>query len=128
MPPLALLAVLLAAATHATWNLYAKRAAKSQHFVWMYSVASVLIYTPIVAWILMFDRLAFGTPHWLALLATGILHLCYSLVLQAGYRVSDLSLVYPLARGSGPLLSFLGAVLLLGEHVTWLSVLGVILV
>jgi drug/metabolite transporter (DMT)-like permease len=128
MPPLALLAVLLAAATHATWNLYAKRAAKSEHFVWMYSVASVLLYTPIVAWILLFDRPVFETEHWLALLATGVLHLGYSLVLQAGYRVSDLSLVYPLARGSGPLLSFLGAVLLLEERVTWLSVLGVILI
>jgi drug/metabolite transporter (DMT)-like permease len=128
MPPLALLAVLLAAATHATWNLYAKRAAKSEHFVWMYSVASVLLYTPIVARILLFDRPVFEMQHWLALLATGVLHLGYSLVLQAGYRVSDLSLVYPLARGSGPLLSFLGAVLLLEERVTWLSVLGVILI
>ncbi len=128
MPPLALLAVLLAAATHATWNLYAKRAAKSQHFVWMYSVASVVLYTPIVAWILHFHRPQFELEHWLALLATGVLHLGYSLVLQAGYRASDLSLVYPIARGSGPLLSFFGAVLLLGEHATWLSVLGVVLV
>lgn len=128
MPLLALLAVLLAAATHATWNLYAKRAAKSLHFVWMYSVASVLIYTPIVAWILIFERPRFEAIHWLALFATGVLHLCYSLILQAGYRASDLSLVYPLARGSGPLLSFFGAALLLGERVTWLSMLGVGLV
>ena len=128
MPPLALLAVLLAAATHATWNFYAKRAAKSQHFVWMYSVASVVLYTPIVAWILTYHRPQFELEHWLALLATGVLHLGYSLVLQAGYRASDLSLVYPIARGSGPLLSFFGAVLLLGEHANWLSVLGVILV
>ncbi len=128
MPPLALLAVLLAAATHATWNLFAKKAAKSRHFVWMYSVASVVIYTPIVAWLLIFERPQFGPLHWLALLATGVLHLCYSLVLQAGYRASDLSLVYPIARGSGPLLSFFGAALLLGERVTWVSVLGVALV
>jgi drug/metabolite transporter (DMT)-like permease len=128
MPLLALLAVLLAAATHATWNLYAKRAAKSQHFVWMYSLYSVLLYTPIVTWILIVERPQFAPVHWLALLATGILHLCYSLVLQAGYRASDLSLVYPLARGSGPLLSFFGAVILLGEPVTWLSLLGVAMV
>lgn len=128
MSPLALLAVLLAAATHATWNLYAKRAAKALHFVWMYSVASILIYSPIVAWIVYFERPQFETLHWVALFATGVLHLCYSLILQAGYRASDLSLVYPLARGSGPLLSFLGAALLLGEHVTWLSMLGCALV
>jgi drug/metabolite transporter (DMT)-like permease len=128
MSPLALLAVLLAAVTHATWNLYAKRAAKSRHFVWMYSVGSVALYTPIVAWIVIHDRPQFEAVHWCALFGTGVLHLGYSLVLQAGYRASDLSLVYPLARGSGPLLSFFGAVLLLGERATWVSVLGVILV
>lgn len=128
MPPLALLAILLAAASHATWNLYAKRAAKSRHFVWMFSVASIVLYTPAVAWILATERPDFQAIHWLALLATGVLHLCYSLVLQAGYRASDLSLVYPIARGSGPLLSFFGAALLLNEQVTWLSMLGVVLV
>jgi drug/metabolite transporter (DMT)-like permease len=49
-------------------------------------------------------------------------------MLQAGYRASDLSLVYPLARGSGPLLSFFLAVAILGEHITRLSVLGVFFV
>ena len=128
MPLIALIAVLTAAATHATWNLYAKRAAGSRHFVWLYSVASVLFYTPVVAWVLWHERPQFQSVHWLALLATATLHLGYSLMLQAGYRASDLSLVYPLARGSGPLLSFFAAVLLLGERLTWLSVLGVALV
>lgn len=128
MPLVALLAVLLAAATHATWNLYAKRAAGSRHFVWLYSVGSVLLYSPIVLWILLTERPHFTTVHWLALLATAVLHLGYSLMLQAGYRASDLSLVYPLARGSGPLLSFFAAVVLLGERLTWLSMFGVVLV
>lgn len=128
MPLIAVCAVLLAAATHATWNLYAKRAAGSRHFVWLYSLGSVLIYSPIVLWIAVVERPVFELQHWLALGATAVLHLGYSLVLQAGYRASDLSLVYPLARGSGPLLSFVAAVTLLGERVTWLSVLGVVLV
>lgn len=128
MPLSALIAVLAAAAMHAIWNLYAKRAAGSRHFVWLYSVASIAIYTPVVAWIVWHERPQFEPIHWLALLATSTLHLGYSLMLQAGYRASDLSLVYPLARGSGPLLSFFAAVLLLGERITWLSVLGVVLV
>lgn len=128
MPLTALLAVLLAAATHATWNLYAKRAAGSRHFIWLYSTGSVLVYAPIVLWIVLVDRPAFELRHWLALTATAVLHLGYSLILQAGYRASDLSLVYPLARGSGPLLSFFAAVVLLGEHITGLSVVGVVLV
>ena len=128
MPLLALLAVLLAATTHATWNLYAKRAAGSQHFIWLYSAASVVLYAPVVTWIVVTQRPQFGAIQWLALLGTATLHLGYSLMLQAGYRASDLSVVYPLARGSGPLLSFFAAVLLLGEQVTLLSILGVVLV
>jgi drug/metabolite transporter (DMT)-like permease len=128
MPLIALAAVLLAALTHATWNLAAKRAAGSRHFVWLYSVGSVIVYTPAVVWVVITQRPQFERHHWIALLATAVLHLCYSLMLQAGYRASDLSLVYPLARGSGPLISFFAAVLLLGERVTWLSVLGVVLV
>jgi drug/metabolite transporter (DMT)-like permease len=128
MPLFALAAVLLAALTHATWNLAAKRATGSRHFVWLYSVGSCVVYAPAIVWVLVTQRPAFGAVHWLALCATGVLHLCYSLMLQAGYRASDLSLVYPLARGSGPLISFVAAVALLGEQVTWLSILGVVLV
>jgi drug/metabolite transporter (DMT)-like permease len=128
MPALALAAILLAALTHATWNLAAKRAADSRHFVWMYSALTVLLYLPIVAWIVWTTRPQFAAIHWLALSATAALHIGYSLMLQAGYRASDLSLVYPLARGSGPLLSFFLAVVLLGENVSWISVLGVLLV
>jgi len=128
MPTLALLAVLFAAATHATWNLYAKRAAGSRHFVWMYSALSVALYTPVVIWIVIAMQPRFTVTHWLALSATAVLHIGYSLMLQAGYRVSDLSLVYPLARGSGPLLSFFLAALLLGERITWLSIVGVLLI
>jgi drug/metabolite transporter (DMT)-like permease len=128
MPALAFAAVLLAAATHATWNLYAKRAAGSRHFVWLYSMGSIVLYLPIVSWILLEQRPHFGRLQWLALLGTSVLHLGYSLVLQAGYRVSDLSLVYPIARGSGPLLSFVGATLLLGEQPTVLAGLGLVLI
>jgi drug/metabolite transporter (DMT)-like permease len=124
VPLFAVIAVLLASATHATWNLAAKRAAGSRHFVWMYSIGSVALYLPIVLWILVTDRPHWGRDQWLALCGTSVFHLGYSLVLQAGYRASDLSLVYPLARGSGPLLSFAGAVLFLGERLTWLAGLG----
>jgi drug/metabolite transporter (DMT)-like permease len=94
----------------------------------MYSALSAALYLPIVVGILWTTRPVFELRHWLALLATSVLHIGYSLMLQAGYRASDLSLVYPLARGSGPLLSFLLAVVLLGESVTWLSIVGVVLV
>src|SRR5262249_798725 len=120
--------VLLAAFTHATWNYWAKRAAASRHIVWLYSVGSALLYSPILIWILIFDRPHFAAVHWAALLGTSVLHMGYAMLLQAGYRVSDLSLVYPIARGTGPLLSFVAATLLLGEPANSLSVLGVVLI
>lgn len=128
MPVLALIAVLLAAVTHSTWNLYAKKAAGSRHFVWLYSVGSIVLYLPIIAWIMVYERPHLGTIEYLALTATAVLHTGYSLVLQAGYRTSDLSLVYPIARGSGPLLSFVGATILLGERPTVLAGLGLVLI
>jgi drug/metabolite transporter (DMT)-like permease len=124
MPLLALIAVLLAAATHATWNLFAKKAAGSRHFVWLYSIGSVVLYLPVIVWIVVEERPHFGAMQCVALTGTSVLHLGYSLALQAGYRTSDLSLVYPIARGSGPLLSFVGATLLLGERPTVLAGLG----
>jgi drug/metabolite transporter (DMT)-like permease len=128
MPLLALIAVLLAAVTHSTWNLYAKKAAGSRHFVWLYSVGSIVLYLPIIAWIMAYERPHFGVIECLALTATAVLHTGYSLALQAGYRTSDLSLVYPIARGSGPLLSFVGATILLGERPTLLAGLGLVLI
>ena len=128
MPVLALIAVLLAAVTHSTWNLYAKKAAGSRHFVWLYSVGSVILYLPIIMWIMVYERPHLGRIEYLALTTTAVLHTGYSLVLQAGYRTSDLSLVYPIARGSGPLLSFVGATVLLGEQPTVLAGLGLVLI
>src|SRR6185437_10409240 len=128
MPFLALIAVLAAAVTHSTWNLFAKKAAGSRHFVWLYSVGSLVLYTPVIAWVFWTQKPHFGERECLALTGTSVLHLAYSLTLQAGYRASDLSLVYPIARGSGPLLSFAGAAILLGEPPTLLSGLGLILI
>ena len=128
MPLLALCAVLLAACTHATWNLAAKRAAGSRHFVFWYSAVSALLYLPIIIFLILTTEPDFGLIHWLALLGSSVLHIGYSMTLQAGYRHADLSLVYPLARGSGPLLSFFLAVTLLGEAISWQSVMGVLLI
>jgi drug/metabolite transporter (DMT)-like permease len=128
MPLAALFAVLLAACTHASWNLVAKTAARSRHFVWLYSMASLFIWTGPAIWVLVHTHWHPGPQPWLALVATALLHLAYSLALQSGYRAGDLSLVYPIARGTGPLLSFAGAALLLGERPGWIPLVGVLLV
>src|SRR6185436_3593237 len=62
------------------------------------------------------------------IVGSGLIHVGYFFLLLRGYRAGDLSLVYPLARGTGPLLATAGAVALFGEHPTWLSVTGALLV
>ena len=69
-----------------------------------------------------------GWLEWSVLLASALVHLVYFTTLLRGYRLSDLTVVYPLARGTGPLLSSLGAVLLLGERLGLVGVLGVVAV
>src|SRR5882672_994560 len=128
MTSAALCLVLLAALTHARWNSSAKYAAESRHFIWLFSAGSVLVYGPVVLAVLLVERPVFETRHWLALAATSVLHLLYSLSLQTGYRHSDLSVVYPIARGTGPLLSFIGAAILLGETPTTQSIAGLLLI
>jgi drug/metabolite transporter (DMT)-like permease len=128
MPLTAVALVLVAAFTHATWNLFAKRAAASRHFVWLYSVGAVILWTPIAAAIACSAGPAFGLPVWGAFAVTGALHMAYSLGLQRAYAVGDLSVVYPVVRGTGPLLSFLGAIALLGERPSAMAALGAAMV
>lgn len=121
MPPVALALVLVAAVTHATWNLLAKRAARVRHFVFLYSCMAVALWSPVLLFV---DAPEPGARVIVALVGTAAIHLAYSLMLQYAYSVADLSLVYPVIRGTGPLLAFLGATLFLGERPTPLSLLG----
>lgn len=128
MPFTAFLLVTLAAIAHATWNFLAKRAAQSKHLIWFSSATEALLFAPVAAWILKNVWTTLGFRSALFLLATGLLHLLYTESLLRGYRAGDLTMVYPLARGTGPLLSFLGAVVLLHEHLSLLAATGAVLV
>ncbi len=66
-----------------------------------------------------------GWREWAAVLASAIVHLLYFTTLLRGYRLADLTVVYPIARGTGPLLSATGAVWLLGERLSLLGMAGV---
>lgn len=128
MPLIALALVLCAAVLHASWSIAARRAASRGHpgvpFVWLYSAIGNLFWAPVLAWILVESPPPLRLSTLLSLLATGTLHLAYGLVLQHAYKVSELSVVYPVARGLGPTLSTLGAVLLLHERPGPLAMLG----
>lgn len=128
MTTFALLLVLLSALFHATWNLFAKRSSGGAPFVWLFDTVSVLLYAPLALWFCVAQPVSLGWVELAAVLISSLLHLAYFLSLQRGYRIGDLSLIYPLARGTGPLFSVLAAVLVLGERPTPLAFLGAVLV
>ena len=125
----ALALVVLASFIHAGWNLLAKRAAPAGPvFVLAYSLIACIAYAPWVLYLLAQGRIGWTGPGIGFLLLSGLIHLAYNLCLQRGYQLADLSVVYPVARGTGPLLSSIGAFLILGETPRASGLLGLVLV
>jgi len=113
--PAAIFLVVIAAVAHAGWNLFAKRVPDGGAlFVWLAAVCGAVLLVPVALVTVVRDGLP--AVWWLAFGVSGVVHLGYFVLLQRGYRVGDLSVVYPLARGTGPLLSVLAAVWLLHER------------
>jgi drug/metabolite transporter (DMT)-like permease len=124
MPAGALALLLAAALGHATWNFLAKGARNDAAFSFTYVVVSLVAYAPIVAIAFAVDRPNLG-PGAIAFMAvSGLLHIGYYYLLTSGYRAGDLSLVYPLARGTGPALTVVGAMLIYGERPSMLALAG----
>jgi drug/metabolite transporter (DMT)-like permease len=120
--------ILVSAFFHALWNLLAKRAHGGAAFTWLFSALTIPLWAPIV---LVYVLLWKPQLAWLGvffIVGSAVFHVSYFLTLQRGYRVGDLSVVYPLARGTGPLLTMVGAVLLLGERPTPPAVIGALLI
>ena len=120
--------VLLGGLCHACWNLLAKRVAGGLTFVWLQGLVSAAAMAPLAAWAAWHAGL--NPLHWnaqvgLAVVASAVVHVVYSLALQEGYRRGEFAVVYPTARGSGPLVSVLAAVLLLGDRPSLTGWLGI---
>ncbi|MFT3664465.1 EamA family transporter [Piscinibacter sp.] len=128
MPLSALALVLAAALLHALWNIVAKRAGGDSRFALVVSVQLSLIWAPLGLWAVWGVAPLWGWREWAALAASALVHVLYFTTLLRGYRLADLTVVYPVARGTGPLLSAGGAVLLLGERLTPAGLAGVALV
>jgi drug/metabolite transporter (DMT)-like permease len=125
----ALLFVIAAAVAHASWNLLAKRAAHvGPTFVFAYGLCCTILYAPWVLWVLVFEQNEWSWPIVGCIALSGTVHLVYSLCLQRGYQLADLSVVYPIARGTGPLLATVGALLLLDEPATIRGISGMLCV
>ena len=126
MSPLALGLVMVAALLHALWNIAAKHAGGNHHFALLCGLLLALLWAPVAVWAGADTVRHWGWVEWAFVGGSGVTHLVYFLTLLRGYRESDLTVVYPVARGTGPLLTTLGAVFLLHEWPTVWTVLGVL--
>lgn len=125
MNNVALILVICAAFAHASWNLLLKQIKISgTGVVWLFSLLTALIYFPINAYLFIENEVTFSGTTLLFLGGTFVLHMVYYLLLQQGYRFGGLSTIYPLARGTGPMLATLIAIVFLGEQPTALALLG----
>lgn len=125
----AIVLVLTAALLHAGWNLLLKQARGDAVAVsWLSAALGTLVYAPVAIALHGAALIAMPAAVWLAVLVSGAVHVAYFLALQHGYRVADLSVVYPVARGVGPLGAATVAIAVLGEPVGAWSLAGLALV
>lgn len=122
--PLPLVALILfAALMHASWNVIAKRS--SDPFL---GVTLVISLCSVVAFPAIFF-VPFPAPaSWPFLAGSVLTHLAYNMALGYGYRIADLSIVYPVSRGMAPILVTLNAWLLVGETQSILAIFAVLLI
>lgn len=124
----ALTLVLTAALVHATWNYFLKKANATRPFWWLVYIITAVITVPAL---FIYDPQALSniTPiGWLVIALSAPIHVIYGQVLQIGYKKSDYSIVYPTARGTGPLITVLCAVLILGDRPSFWGWIGIVLI
>jgi drug/metabolite transporter (DMT)-like permease len=120
--------ILVAAIGHATWNLFTKQAsaAGATLFIWLVAAAATVIFSPLVAVIAVAGHPHLAAANWAVMAGAGLLQVGYFSFLQRGYQAGDLSLVYPIGRGTGALLAALAGIVLLGERPGPVSIAGIL--
>jgi drug/metabolite transporter (DMT)-like permease len=124
------LLVLFSALCHATWNFAARKAAGSLMAIWLGLWLGCAIILPGVLGIIIRDgvRETAKLQGIICIIATGLIHTVYFRLLAAAYEEGEISLVYPIARGSGIALTAILAGLLLKEQFALLGSIGIGLV
>ena len=126
MIPFIVLLCLLAAGMHATWNVLLKGSPDPLPSATRAVVGSALVLAPVVlvVWLLT-GRPGLPTSAWLVVVASAAAELVYFVFLSRAYQAGDLSVVYPIARGTGPVVAVTGGLLILGERLSALELVGV---
>jgi drug/metabolite transporter (DMT)-like permease len=124
----ALVLIFIAALAHASWNLFSKQAsaAGGTVFFWLVAVVATVVFIPVVAGSVLVAHPHLTAANWVFMAGTGVLQAAYFLFLQRGYQAGDLSLVYPIGRGTGALLATLAGILLLGERPGPVAIAGIL--
>jgi drug/metabolite transporter (DMT)-like permease len=127
LSPAAIALVLTAAIAHASWNLFSKQAAATGavFFLWLLAMSATLIYLPVVLVASLLTSPHLTALNWVFLAGTGVIQAGYFLFLQLGYGLGDLSLVYPVGRGTGALLAATAGIVLLGERPAAIAIIGI---
>jgi drug/metabolite transporter (DMT)-like permease len=125
MSPLALLLVLLAALCHSAWNVIVKTDARRLEIQSGALVVGTLVCAPVLFF---YSPWTLPPQAWVAIAVSALFESAYVLALTSAYGAGDMSLVYPVARGTGTVLVAPLAVLLLGERLSPQGVIGIALV
>ncbi len=129
MSALALGLVLFSAFLHASWNYLLKKSGGGAGLITAASAVSLVVYAPVAAIAVWLRGYHFQPIHLVLMLGSGVIHTAYFLLLDRAYRSGgDLSIVYPLARASGPLLTIGVAIVALGEHPGPTAIAGAVLI
>lgn len=126
MPTLAIALVLVAAVLHAGWNVLLKTSGDTLSTAVRLQAIGTAVLLPIgiVAWLRIGAPAVPPAAIGLAVVS-GFLEAAYFVLLASAYRRGPLSLVYPLARGSAPLLAVVVGIVLLQERLAPLALVGV---
>lgn len=121
--------VLFSAFVHASWNFLLKKSGGGTGLIAAASALSLVVYAPLVAAATWMQGYAFKPIHLALMFGSGMIHTIYFLLLDRAYRSGgDLSIVYPLARATGPLLTIVVAILVLGERPGPAAIGGAVLI
>ena len=123
MPLSALLLALAAAFVHALWNLLLARARDPEAATAVALVVAVIVFAPVSVFAWGLER-----EVWPYLAVTSCLQLLYFALLITAYRKSEVSVVYPVARGVAPPIVLLAGIVVLGYGTSWPQAAGVVLV
>lgn len=129
MSTYALALVIVAAVLHASWNYLLKKCGGGIGVLSLSAIVATVALTPFSLFLILANGIVLSPTMVAVIIGGGVLHLIYFLLLDRAYRSGgDLSVVYPLARATGPLITIVVATLFFGERMSLVAVVGALLI